>query len=510
MSEGLLSGERHRSPDEFRDRAARAAAGFAALGLRQGDVVAILMRNDIAFLEASIGAQIAGCYPVPINWHNKGEEARYILEDCGARLLIAHADLLAGIREHLPSGVRVLSVETPPEIAAAYGLPPDALGPQKGDEEWETWLAAQDPTQAPTASATRDSIIYTSGTTGKPKGVRRFVPTEAQVAAVDGMRRTVYGLSKGMRTVVTAPMYHSAPNAYSIRAQRLAEVIVLMPRFEPEELLRLIEKHRLTHFFAVPTMLVRLLKLPAEVRSKYDLSSLVFVVIAGAPCPPDVKTQAIAWFGPVIHEFYGGTESGAVTHCESAEALAKPGTVGRRTEGATVEIHRPDGSLAAAGEAGEIYSRIEYYPDFTYVGKDELRREIDREGLITLGDVGYFDEDGYLFICDRKRDMVILGGVNVYPAEIEAVLAGMPGLRDSAVFGIPHPEYGEELMAVVQPLEGHLLDPEAVRAYLAPRLADYKIPRRIETREELPREDSGKIFKRRLRDPYWEGRARAV
>jgi long-chain acyl-CoA synthetase len=506
----LISGGRRLAMSEFRDRAARAAAGFAALGLAPGDVVAILMRNDFAFLEATVGAQRAGLYPVPINWHNKGDEVAYVLRDCGARLLVGHADLIAAIRDAVPAGTSVLSVETPPEVACAYGIPAEACHPASGDQAWEAWLAAQDAIRAPKTGPARESIIYTSGTTGRPKGVRRFVPSDAQTAQVEAMRAMIYGFEPGMRAVVTAPMYHSAPNSYGIRVLRQADLVVLMPRFHPEELLRLVERHRLSHFFAVPTMFVRLLKLPEEVRRKYDLSSIRHIVIAGAPCPPEVKAQMMAWLGPVIHEFYGGTESGSVTYCDSREAMRKPGTVGRAIQGARVEIRRPDGSRASVGEPGEIYSRIGYFPDFTYVGKDELRQEIDSDGLITLGDIGYLDEDGYLFICDRKRDMVIVGGVNVYPAEIESALSGMPGLRDSAVFGIPHPEYGEELMAIVQPLDGQPLEPEAIRAFLAPRLADYKVPRRIEVRNELPREDSGKIFKRRLRDPYWEGSARAI
>ena len=282
-------------------------------------------------------------------------------------------------------------------------------------------------------------MIYTSGTTGRPKAVRRQVATPEQALQVDAMRRMAYGFEPGMRTVLTAPMYHSAPNSYAIRAVGQGAIMVLMPRFEPEAFLGLVQRHRISHLFMVPTMFIRLLKLPDAVRAGFDPSSLRFVIHAGAPCPSEVKRAMIDWWGPVIHEFYGSTESGAATFCTSAEALARPGTVGRATPGTTLAILDGDGARLPPGAVGEVYTRIAFYPDFTYAGLDHLRREIERDGLITSGDMGYLDADGYLFLCDRKRDMVIVGGVNVYPAEIESALAGMPGVRDSAVFGIPPP-----------------------------------------------------------------------
>lgn len=506
----LLSGERRLTLEALSERAARGAAGLAAAGFGEGDVVALLMRNDLAFLEATAAAQRAGLYPVPINWHLRGEEVGYILRDCGARLLVGHADLLAAAGGDLPPGIVVLSVETPPEVAAAYRVPDAARRPDPAHRSWAAWLAAQDPAAAPASGPVRESIIYTSGTTGRPKGVRRATAVGDEGARVEAMRRGIYGFRPGMRTALVAPMYHSAPNSYAVRALRFADRIVLLPRFDPEGLLAEIQAHALTHLFMVPTMFVRLLKLPEAVRRAYDLSSLAWIVHAGSPCPPEVKAAMIDWLGPVIHEFYGGTESGSVTHADSADARARPGTVGRAVEGARIAIHRDDGSLAGPGEPGEIFMRIPYVPDFTYVGRDDLRAEIERDGLITCGDVGYLDADGYLFVCDRKRDMAIVGGVNVYPAEIEAVLTALPGVRDCAVFGVPHPEYGEELMALVQPLDGASLDLDAIRAGLARHLADYKVPRRIEVRSELPREESGKIVKRRLRDAYWEAAGRAI
>jgi len=260
----------------------------------------------------------------------------------------------------------------------------------------------------------------------------------------------------------------------------------------------------------VPTMFIRLMKLPEEVRRKYDMSSLRHVIHAAAPCPADVKRAMIEWWGPVIYEFYGSTESGAVTFATSEDALRKPGTVGRIAPGAELRFVGEDGRVLPQGEIGEIYSRIAGHPDFTYHNKPEKRGEIEREGFITSGDVGYIDPDGYVFLCDRKRDMVISGGVNIYPAEIEAVLHALPGVHDCAVFGIPDAEFGEALMAVVEPLPGASLDVADIRARLKASLADYKVPKYVEIQTGLPREDSGKIFKRRLRDPYWERAGRKI
>jgi len=327
---------------------------------------------------------------------------------------------------------------------------------------------------------------------------------------MERMRAMIYGLRPGARTLLPGPLYHSAPNSFGIRSGRLGGVLVLMPRFEPEEFLRLIAAEQIDTIFMVPTMFIRLMKLPEEVRRKYDMSSLRHVIHAAAPCPADVKRAMIDWWGPVIYEFYGSTESGAVTFATSEDALTKPGTVGRISPGAELRFVGEDGQVLPQGEIGEIYSRIAAHPDFTYHNKPEKRAEIERHGFITSGDVGYIDADGYVFLCDRKRDMVISGGVNIYPAEIESVLHGLPGVHDCAVFGIPDAEFGEALMAVVEPQPGARLDVADIRARLKTSLADYKVPKHIEIQTGLPREDSGKIFKRRLRDPYWERAGRKI
>jgi len=340
--------------------------------------------------------------------------------------------------------------------------------------------------------------------------VRREAPTAEQSATAERMRGMIYGLRPGARALLPGPLYHSAPNSFGLRSGRLGGALVLMPRFDPEEFLRLVEAERVDTMFMVPTMFIRLMRLPEDVRRTYDVSSLRHVIHAAAPCPADVKRAMIEWWGPVIYEFYGSTESGAVTFANSEDALKKPGTVGKISPGAELRFIGDDGRVLPQGEIGEIYSRIADNPDFTYHNKPDKRTEIDRDGFITSGDVGYIDADGYVFLCDRKRDMVISGGVNIYPAEIEAVLHAVPGVHDCAVFGIPDAEFGEALMAVVEPQAGVTLDVAEIRARLKDLLADYKVPKHIEIQTNLPREDSGKIFKRRLRDPYWERAGRQI
>jgi long-chain acyl-CoA synthetase len=506
---GIISGSRHVDHRDLAARAQRMAGGLAALGVGPGDCVAILMRNDIAYLIASYGAIALGALAVPINWHFKPDEVGYVLRDSGAKVLVAHADLFRAVRGVIPRGLPVLAVETPPEIIAAYGIDPAAARVPADAEAFEAWLAAQRPYDGPPRAPTV-SMIYTSGTTGHPKGVKRRAMTPDEQQTMDHLRNLVFGLQPGCRAAITGPLYHSAPNAFGLRAGKTAARLFLMPRFEPEALLQLIERERIDTMFMVPTMFVRLLKLPEAVRRRYDVSSLRHVIHAAAPCPAEVKRAMIEWWGPVIYEFYGSTESGPVTFVASADALKKPGTVGRVSPGAEVKILDEAGRELSPGGVGEIYSRISAYADFTYHNDPEKRREIEREGFITSGDVGYFDADGYLFLCDRKRDMVISGGVNIYPAEIEAALHALPAVADCAVFGVPDEEFGEALMAVIEPADGQTVDVDAVRAALSQTLADYKVPKTIEVRAKLPREDSGKIFKRRLRDPYWEGVRRKI
>jgi long-chain acyl-CoA synthetase len=508
LFQGVISGERQRSFDAINERAARIAGGLHRLGVKPGDSVCILMRNDIGFIEAAYAVMQLGAYAVPVNWHFKPEEISYVIKDSGSRILIGHADMLHQLQA-VPERIVTLSVAPPPELLANYKIDPAQTAAPAGAIDLETWLAAQAPYDGPKLPQPH-SMIYTSGTTGHPKGVRRFAPTPAQAASTDEMRARVYGLQPGSRALLPGPLYHSAPNAFGLRAGRLGGALVMMPRFEPEAFLRIIDEQKIDTVFMVPTMFIRLLKLPHEVRASYDMSSLRHIIHAAAPCPPDIKRAMIDWWGPVIYEFYGSTESGAVTFASSEDALNRPGTVGKIAPGAELRFLGDDGAVLPQGEIGEIYSRISGNPDFTYHNKPEKRGEIDRDGFITSGDVGYIDEDGYVFICDRKRDMVISGGVNIYPAEIESALHAVHGVHDCAVFGIPDEEFGEALLAVIEPQPGVVLDLASVRAELKKALADYKVPKQIEIQANLPREDSGKIFKRRLRDPYWAKAGRVI
>jgi long-chain acyl-CoA synthetase len=282
------------------------------------------------------------------------------------------------------------------------------------------------------------------------------------------------------------------------------------PRFDPEGLLALIERQRITHLHLVPIMFERLLKLPAETRRRYDVSSLRFIIHAAAPCSPVTKRAMIDWWGPIVHEYYGSTEVGPVTFLTAQEWLEHPGSVGRAMQGAVVRVLGDDGTPLEPGEIGEVVGAHDGVADFTYHRDEAKRRAADRDGLFAPGDVGYFDPDGYLYLCDRKIDMIISGGVNIYPAQIEAALHEMPQVADCAVFGIPDDEFGEAVHAIVQLRPGETLSEEEAKAFLRERIAGYSVPRRVEFRDELPREDSGKIFKRKLREPFWEGAGRTI
>jgi long-chain acyl-CoA synthetase len=351
---------------------------------------------------------------------------------------------------------------------------------------------------------------YTSGTTGRAKGVRRGPLSPEQITLLqEGMAR-VLGIEPGMRALHPAPLYHSAPSSYAVQSMLLGELLVLEERFDAERALALIEHHRLTHAYLVPTMYVRLLRLPEAVKRRYDVSSIRFVASTGSPCPAELKRAMIEWWGPVFNESYAASELGYITAISSEEALRKPGSAGRPLGQASIRILDAEGKELSCGQVGFIYARQPAYPDFTYNNDAEGRRKIERDGLWTLGDMGFLDDEGYLYVCDRASDMVISGGVNIYPAEIEATLALMPGVRDCAVFGIPDEEFGEALAAAVQPETGAVITASDVRAFLEGRIAGYKVPRVVTFHADLPREESGKIFKRRLRAPYWEQAGRRI
>ena len=511
MTPGVTAGQRFRSWADIQANAARGAGGLEALGVGEDDSVALMLRNDFPTFEVNMAASQLGAYAVPINWHFTPEEANHILRDSGAKVLVAHTDLLAQIASGIPAAVKVLAVPTPQEIAAAYNVPAERRVAPAGSRLWQDFVAASAPrTASPRPS--RGSMIYTSGTTGRPKGVRRQPSTPEQQAAGAQEAATFWGLKQDPAIVVlmNGPMYHSAPAAYGMASARLGLNIVLQPRFEAEDMLRLIERHGVSHMHIVPTMFVRLLRLPDEVRQRYDVSSLRFVAHGAAPCAPAVKRRMIEWWGPVVYEYYGATETGVVVWHGSEEALRKPGTVGRPVSGAILRIVDEQGRDVDQGEVGEIYLRGPHLSDFTYNNDDAKRREVALGDLVTVGDIGYLDADGFLFLCDRKRDMIISGGVNIYPAEIESALIQMPGVRDCAVFGVPDEEFGEQVCAYVEPVAADSLDAGQVRAWLSGHVARFKVPKIVEFSAALPREDSGKIFKRKLRAPYWERAGRSI
>ncbi|MFJ2744858.1 AMP-binding protein [Streptomyces sp. NPDC087440] len=476
---------------QLESRAKKLAGGLYALGLRAGDVVAVLLRNDAVYVDVMLACRLGGYHFCPLNWHFTPAELAYIVADCGAKAVVGHTDLLAAAHDALPDGLPALAVGAGPTEPAHV--------------PYEPWLAQQPDYDGPLVSP-GGHMAYTSGTTGRPKGVVRApVPVEEiddfrnRTLAVVGQ---VYGLRPGCRALMTAPLYHSAPSMFAQYAAIAADLFVIAPRFDPEQTLALVERHRIDALYCVPTMYVRLLKLPREVRERYDLSSLRFVGSTGAPCAPEVKRALIDWLGPIVHETYASSETGYITVIDSHEALERPGSVGRPLGDAQIRVIDENGKDCPPGEVGVLYVRQPAHTDFTYQGRPEARAEAGLDGLVSVGDMGYLDADGYLYICDRAVDMVISGGVNIYPAEIEAALLTLPGVLDCAVFGIPDAEFGERLHALVQPEPGATPDPDALRASLRTTLAGFKVPRTLDLVPDLPRDPNGKIAKHRVRASY--------
>ncbi|MEA2689822.1 MAG: long-chain acyl-CoA synthetase [Candidatus Eremiobacteraeota bacterium] len=496
MAAALHFGDLVRDGDTLLGRGRRLAGGLYRLGLREGDVVAVLLRNDPVYADVIHACRAAGIYYCTLNWHFTPAELEFILADCGARVEIGHSDLLQAAASALPADADVFAVNA--QIVAAA----DAAGTDTAFADYETWLASQEPYDGPVV-APRGHMAYTSGTTGRPKGVRRAaVPLDEQQAHQAALRelvRAVYGVENGCRALVSAPLYHSAPASIASNVLLYGERLVLMERFDAEQTLALIERHRIDVAYLTPTMYVRMIRLSDAVWNRYDVSSLRFVASTGAPCPPDVKRAIVERLGPVIHETYASTEAGLITLASSADALARPGTAGRPAGSAVLRVLDADGRECAPGEIGTIYARQPAYADFTYQNLPDARRAIERDGLVTLGDVGYVDADGYLFVCDRSADMVLSGGVNIYPAEIEHALLRLPGVHDSAVVGLPDPEYGERLHAVVQLEPGAVLDTAAMQSALREVLAGFKVPRTFSTTDALPRDDNGKVARAAIR-----------
>ncbi|MEU4321240.1 AMP-binding protein [Nocardia salmonicida] len=501
----IRCGSQVRTHSEVKSRAARLATGLSQLGLRIGDRYAILMRNEIGFIEATLAGAALGAVPVPVNWHWTGDDLAHLLVDSACKAVVVHTDFLPALEAVIPDGCDIIEAAVPAVVADAYQFERPELTDRY--PHTEALIEANDH-YSDAVGAPPLSVIYTSGTTGKPKGILRQPVAPEDTARLIELVVAGLGLGTARSTLVAAPLYHTAPNTHAIFACALGMTVEIMPRFDAEELLRTVQDHRIEHVQAVPTMFIRMLKLPAELRHRYDTSSLTGVVHAAAPCPPEVKREMIDWLGPIVFEYYGGSETGAAVLCTSTEWLEHPGTVGRPFGGAAVKILATDGRELPPGSHGDIYIRpVEGWPEFTFLGNPEKRREMERDGFITVGDIGYLDEEGFLYLSDRRNDMVISGGVNIYPAEIESCIVGMDGVADVAVFGIPDPDFGESLAAHVQPAEGTQLDADAVRTHVAGHLAKYKVPKVVVFETELPREDTGKLFKRKLKAPYWRDAA---
>jgi long-chain acyl-CoA synthetase len=488
------------------ERVNRLIHGLRGLDVQIGDAVAILSNNRVEFLEVNAAVSHAGWVLVPVNWHLVAEEIAYILSDSKARVLFTEDSLLDAASDAVQRAGGV-------DVKIAFsGAKAD------GWIEYEDLLASSE-SDEPADQVGGANMFYTSGTTGKPKGVRSSALRPGQ--PLDGLFATIQGLGgllgllADAKTLINSPLYHAGPYAAAAVSSAMGGAIVLRRKFDPVESLQLIQDEKIRQAYFVPTHFVRFLKLDEETRKRFDLSSLENVWHTGAPCPPDVKRRIIDWWGPVLSEYYGASEGlGSGTFVSSEEWLRKPGTVGKALPTCQIQILDDDGNELPAGEIGQVWFRSLIGVDFEYAGAPEKTKEAHREpGVYTYGDVGYLDEDGYLFLADRKIDMIVSGGVNIYPAEIEAVLIDHPAVADVAVFGVPNEEFGEEVKAAVQLAEGRTLAPEIeedIKRFARERLAGYKNPRSYDFREDFPRTPTGKLQKRLLRDPYWEGKERAI
>ena len=498
-----VSQDRHLDQDHVDDLARRAAAGFADLGISSGDAVGLLMVNEIEVVVCNQALSLLGAAPVPINWHSTADEVGYIAVDASLKALVAHDVLIDVAEEGLALDVPLIVVTLPSATANAVHMTKPGRPSVRAHREWDEWLADQRPWTGQPLPA-RPAIIYTSGTTGKPKGVVRARHGSEEARAAQGrFLNQVWGVEPGLRMLLMAPLYHSAPAAYTraaISAGGPDGELHFMAKFRAEDTLRTIEEARITHMWMVPTMFVLMLQLPEEVRRRYDVSSVRNVVHSGAPCPVDIKLRMIDWFGPVINEFYGSTEVGPVTYATAEDYQRHPGTVGRVLDGCTVAVLGTDGRPAPVGTTGEIAALNSSYSSFTYRNRQADRDELNAGGLIRTGDIGVFEPDGVLFLKDRKKDMVISGGVNLYPAEVEDVLLQLSNVRDGAAFGLPDEIYGERLVAAVELQTAEPDVEERLLRELRERLASTKVPRHIYIVEDLPRSETGKIAKHRLRD----------
>lgn len=477
-------------------RANQGAHLFRAAGLQRGDHIALLMENRREFLEICFAADRAGLYYTTVATHLTPDEIAYIVRDCGARLMITsdtYAALLSRMKRDISAECRLYSVGSALE----------------GCTFWPAALAEQPTTPIADESQGLD-MLYSSGTTGRPKGVKWplvEVPVGGRTMLID-LLSSLFGYGPDTRYLSPAPLYHAAPLRHSMVTIKAGGSAFIMAKFDAAAALAQIEAHSITHAQWVPTMFVRLLKLPEEVRRRHDTSSMKVALHAAAPCPVDVKQQMLDWWGPIIHEYYAGTENNGFTSITSEEWLEHPGSVGRAKLG-VIHICDEAGDELPVGASGDVYfesgHQFEYHND-----PEKTAASRNRLGWSTLGDVGRVDDEGYLYLTDRKSFMIISGGVNIYPQETENVLLQHPAVMDAAVIGVPNEDLGEEVKAVVQLVDGQTGTPELASELIAhcrERLSALKCPRSVDFRLALPREATGKLYKRRLRDEYWGRKA---
>jgi long-chain acyl-CoA synthetase len=487
------------------EEAMRLAGLLRAAGLGVGDHVAFCIENQSHFHAVAWGCHYAGLLYTAISTRLTAEEMAYIVNDCGARVLIMSAALAAPATE---------LVGDTPDVEVRLLVPsPEAPGAVvPGYDDYLDALAAH-PAELPTDAVAGLDMLYSSGTTGRPKGVKLSVASDPldTPTAVNNLCTLLFGLTDQSVYLSPAPLYHAAPLRFSMAVQQSGATVVVMEHFDPAQALALIERHRVTFSQWVPTMFIRMLKLPEEVRTAHDLSSHEAAVHAAAPCPVEVKAAMIEWWGPILHEYYAGTEGNGFVYTNSTDWLAHPGTVGRNLTG-EIHILDDDGEEVVTGEPGTIWfggtAQFEYHNDPAKTAESRHPK-----GWTTLGDVGRLDADGFLYLTDRKAYMIISGGVNIYPQEAENLLSMHPKVADVAVIGVPNEDFGEEVKAVVQPADGVDGSPELEReliAYCRQHLADIKCPRSVDFTAELPRHPTGKLYKRLLRDQYWAGHQSSI
>jgi long-chain acyl-CoA synthetase len=482
--------------DELEARANRLAHSFRSAGLVEGDAVAILMENNEHIHAVMWAARRSGLYYVPINTHLTAPEAAYIVDNSAAKAIIGSAALrktCENLAEHLPGGLPAMLLI--------------ALDEEEADlDGWQRYpeCVADQPDTPIDDEVEGDLLQYSSGTTGRPKGIKRELPHVAPAEA-PGMMSALVGFWMHPNAVYMspAPLYHTAPSVWSMSVQAGGITTVVLEKFDPEGCLEAIQRHRVTHGQFVPAMFTRMLKLPDSVRNAYDLSTLERVMHAAAPCPVEIKKQMIDWWGPIVDEYYASSEAIGSTLISAEEWLAHPGSVGKPMLGAVHILHE-DGNELPAGQAGEIYFEGGY--TFEYLN-DAAKTAASRDthGWVTVGDVGYLDDDGYLYLTDRRHHMIISGGVNIYPQETENLLVTHPKVMDAAVFGIPDDEMGQSVKAVVQtvdPADATDAFADELLVWLRDRLAHYKCPRSISFEAQLPRTDSGKLYKNELIEKY--------